>query len=145
MTAPEITGTWRLADYYLEGGGADGERPLGDVPLGRLIYGPDGHMSVQYMPGDRPPLPTANWRWATDPERLDAVRAYGGYAGRYDWLGDRVLHHIEAGVHPNSIGTTLVRLAALDGPRLVLRAERSPGEPPTPILVWERLRPHPDH
>jgi hypothetical protein len=142
-----ITGAWRLDDYYLEGDraegpdGAAGERPLGDTPLGRLLYSPDGYMAVQYMPGNRPPLAAATWRWASDAERLDAVRGYGGYSGRYEWLGDRILHHIEACVYPNWIGVTLVRLAVVTESRLVLRAERSPGRPPTPVLVWERLTP----
>ncbi|WP_062351838.1 lipocalin-like domain-containing protein [Herbidospora yilanensis] len=142
-----IVGTWRLLDHYLEGGGAagpdgaPGDRPLGPVPLGRLLYAPDGHMAVQYMPGDRAPLTTGNWRWATGPERLAAVRGYGAYSGGYEWLGDRVAHHIEAAVYPNWIGATMVRLAELTGDRLTLRAERTPDEPPTPVLVWERLPP----
>jgi hypothetical protein len=134
-----IVGTWRLADYFMEGPPADGERPLGDDPLGRLIYGPDGYMAVEYMPGDRPPLATENWRWTTDAERLAAVRHYGGYSGRYEWLGDRVVHHVEASVYPNWIGTAIVRRTVLDGSRLTLRADRSPGQPPTPVLIWERL------
>ncbi|GAA0981497.1 lipocalin-like domain-containing protein [Acrocarpospora macrocephala] len=130
-----IIGTWRLDDYYLE----NGERPLGDTPLGRLLYGPDGYMAVQYMPGNRPPLAASNWRWASDAERLDAVRGYGAYSGRYEWLGDRIVHHVEAAIYPNWIGATLVRLAVVTGSRLVLRAEHTPGQPPTPVLVWERL------
>jgi lipocalin-like protein len=138
MSADAIIGTWGLADYFLEGAPEDGVRPLGDDPLGRLIYAPDGYMAVEYMPRDRPPLATP-WRWAGDAERLAAARDYGGYSGRYEWLGDRVLHHVESGVHPNWIGTTLVRRAVLDGSRLTLRAVRSPHTPPTPVLVWERL------
>ncbi|GAA0440641.1 hypothetical protein Acor_12460 [Acrocarpospora corrugata] len=134
-----ITGSWRLDDYYMESDGPDGTRPLGDAPLGRLLYGPDGYMAVQYMPGDRPPLATPNWRWATDAERLEAVRGYGAYSGRYEWRGDLVLHHIEAALYPNWIGVTLVRRAVLTESRLVLRAERGHGDPPTPVLVWERL------
>jgi hypothetical protein len=135
-----IVGTWQLVDYVMEGEPADGARPLGDTPLGRLIYGADGHMSVQYMAGDRPPLRSDNWRWATDAEKLDAVRTYGAYAGRYEWSGDRVIHQVEAAIYPNWIGAELVRLAVVDGDRLILRAERTPGRPPTPILTWERIR-----
>lgn len=134
-----IVGAWRLADYFLEGEPAGGERPLGDQPLGRLIYSPDGYMAVEYMPGDRPRLATENWRCATDEERLAAARGYGAYSGRYEWLGDRIVHYVEASVYPNWIGATLVRLAALDGRRLTLRAIRTPGRPPTPVLIWDRL------
>ncbi|MEV4069928.1 lipocalin-like domain-containing protein [Nonomuraea fuscirosea] len=135
-----IVGTWRLADYYMEGEPGEGARPLGDTPLGLLIYGPDGYMSVQYMAGDRPPLSSENWRWTTDEEKLAAVRTFGGYAGRYTWLGDRIVHQVEAGIYPNWIGTELVRLAVVAGDRLTLRADRTDGQPPTPVLLWERIR-----
>ncbi|MEU3169432.1 lipocalin-like domain-containing protein [Streptosporangium sp. NPDC006930] len=135
-----IVGTWRLVDYVMEGEPDDGARSLGDEPLGLLIYGPDGYMSVQYMAGDRPLLRTENWRWTTDEEKLAAVRTFGAYAGRYEWSGDRVIHQVETAVYPNWIGATLVRLAVVDGDRLTLRAERTPGRPPTPILTWERIR-----
>jgi hypothetical protein len=98
-----IIGTWQLVDYVMEGEPDDGARPLGDHPLGRLIYGADGHMSVQYM------------------------------------AGDRVIHQVEAAIYPNWIGAKLVRLAVVHGDRLILRAERTPGRPPTPILTWERI------
>ena len=87
----------------------------------------------------RPPLRSENWRWATDAERLAAAQRYGGYSGRYEWLGDRIVHHVEAGINPSWIGTSLVRLAVVCDDRLTLRADRPPGHPPTPVLIWERL------
>jgi lipocalin-like protein len=98
-------------------------------------------MAVHYMAGDRPPLESDNWRHATDEERLAAVRTYGGYSGRYTWLGDRVEHHVDASINPSWVGTTLVRLVDLDGADIVLHVgSGDPDEPPTPVLRWRRRR-----
>jgi hypothetical protein len=139
VSAASIVGTWRLADYYLEGAETDGERPLGDDPLGRLLYTADGFMAVEYMLAARPMPKSENWRLATDQERLEAVRSFGGYIGRYEWFGDRVAHHVEVSVNPRWIGATLVRRTVLDGSRLTLHADTPSGRWPTPVLVWERL------
>jgi hypothetical protein len=113
--------------------------PLGTRPLGQLTYSVDGYMSVHYMAGDRPLLASDNWRHTTDEEKLSAVRTYGGYSGRYTWLGDRVEHHVDASIHPNAIGQTFVRLVELTGPELVMRTGTpDPALPPTPVLRWLR-------
>jgi len=91
------------------------------------------------MVGDRPLLGAPNWRIATDDEKLSAVRSYGSYSGRYEWGGDRVLHHVDASIYPNWVGATLVRLVTFDGADLVLRAgDTGPDRPPTPVLRWRR-------
>ena len=130
-----LVGAWELVGYEVED-----RHPLGARPLGRLLYLPDGHMSVQYMAGDRPLLATGNWRHTTDEEKLSAVRTYGGYSGRYTWHGDRVEHHVDACIHPNTIGQTLVRLVELTATELVMRTGTpDPTLPPTPVLRWRRL------
>lgn len=135
-----LVGAWELVGYSVPEAEPARRYPLGDRPLGRLLYLPDGHMSVQYMAGDRPLLATGNWRHTSDEEKLAAVRGYGGYAGRYTWLGDRVEHHVDACIHPNTIGQTLVRLVELTGTELVMRTGTpDPTLPPAPVLRWRRL------
>lgn len=134
-----VVGAWELIDYQMLEVPPERQRPLGDDPLGRLIYTADGYMSVQYMPGSRPLLAAESWRSADDAEKLSAVNGYGGYSGRYRWLGDRVEHLVEASIYPNWIGATLVRRAAITGDELVLTADHArAGGPPTPMLRWRR-------
>jgi hypothetical protein len=133
-----IIGTWRLVDYEVPGANPDRRRPLGTEPLGLLIYTSDGYMSAQYMPGDRPHLAAARWHLASDAEKLAAADGYGGYGGRYEWLGDRVVHYVEASLFPNWIGASLVRLVEFDGPTMIFSAEQKPDRPPTPVLRWQR-------
>lgn len=139
MTAERLTGAWELVAYEVPQAPPERRYPLGARPLGQLVYTADGFMSVHYMAGDRPLLAASNWRTATDAERLAAVASYGGYSGRYEWLDDRVAHHVDASIYPNWIGTTLLRNAALDGDDLALTADApEPGQPPVPVLRWRR-------
>ncbi|MGI5132887.1 lipocalin-like domain-containing protein [Pseudonocardia sp. CA-107938] len=143
MTAARLVGAWELVGYEVPAAPPPQRHPLGARPLGQLVYTADGYMAVHYMAGERPLLAAENWRTASDGERLAAVATYGGYSGRYEWLGDRVAHHVDASIYPNWIGTTLVRNAVLDGDLLVLRATvddpaPEPGRPPAPVLRWRR-------
>jgi lipocalin-like protein len=139
MNDNPLVGTWELVAHEVPRADPAHRNPLGPRPLGQLIYTADGYMAVHYMAGDRPPLESENWRYATDAERLAAVRTYGGYSGRYTWLGDRVEHHVDASINPSWIGTTLTRLVDLDGADIVLHVgSGDPGEPPTPVLRWRR-------
>jgi Lipocalin-like domain len=131
-----LVGAWELVGYEVP---AEHRHPLGHRPLGQLLYSADGYMAVHYMAGDRPLLASENWRRTTDEEKLAAVRTYGSYSGRYTWLGDLVEHHVDASIHPNWIGTTLVRRVDFDGPEMVLSAGApDPTLPPTPVLRWRR-------
>lgn len=139
MNDNPVVGAWELVGYELPTAPPEHRHPLGNRPLGQLLYSPDGYMAVHYMAGDRPSLTTPNWRHTTDDEKLAAVRAYGGYSGRYNWLGDRIEHHVDASIHPNWIGVTLVRFVDFEGPDLVLHAGPSDTAlPPTPVLRWRR-------
>lgn len=139
MSENPIVGAWQLVGYEVPDEVPERRYPLGRVPAGQLLYSPDGYMAVHYMAGDRPLLKAKSWLVAGDDERLAAVRSYGGYSGRYEWLGDRVVHHVDASIYPNWVGATMVRLVTLEGPDLVLRSgDPNPAGRPTPVLRWRR-------
>src|SRR5919112_4198701 len=60
---------------------------------------------------------------------------------RYDFLGDRVVHHVELSLFPNWIGGDQERLVDLRGERLTLstRALLLRGIQQTAHLIWERV------
>jgi hypothetical protein len=57
---------------------------------------------------------------ATKQEEALAEETYVSYCGRYDFLGDRVVHHVELSLFPNWIGGDQERLVDLRGNRLTL-------------------------
>ena len=70
------------------------------------------------------------------------MKAYWPISGRYEFDGNKMLHHVEASLYPNWVGRTQFRLAAIDNDILTLsaRLEDSKSEARTAELIWQRLR-----
>jgi hypothetical protein len=82
------------------GRGADGieTSTYGLEPLGYLMYGKGGHMSVQIARFDRTPFKSSDPSRASPEELKNAIDGYFGYFGRYT-VDDRartVTHHVES-------------------------------------------------
>jgi hypothetical protein len=129
---------WRLVDYSVTTAARDKtDRPLGDHPLGTILYTPDGYMSAQLArpgPYDR------------DDQQPDAY--YIAYSGPYDIdeQASTVAHHVQVSAIPSWLGSTQIRHVQFPGPdTLVLSAsEQSPspdGVPTTTTIHWSRQPP----
>lgn len=136
-----LIGSWRLVS--MEHRFADGRvrYPYGREAVGYIIYAADGRMSASIMGGGRAPFGADFGRGAAQAEKAAAFESYLTYAGRYDYLGDRVLHHVEVSLIPDWTGTTLERLAELQGERLILstRPTTQNDRTRTTVIVWERV------
>ncbi len=106
--------------------------PYGHDPLGILTYTADGYMCVAIMDSHLPPFASGHILDATDAECAAVARAYVSYAGRYEVVAGKVLHHVEVALIPNWLGGTQERRYTLDGDRLTLVAPRG-------TLTWERV------
>jgi hypothetical protein len=141
-----LVGAWRLVSW--ENRAADGEvsYPMGTDALGYLLYTADGRFSVTISRRDRPGFTASDLLGGTTQEQARAVQGFVAYTGRYSFLGDRVIHHVELSLFPNWIGSDQERWVELAGRRLILSA--SPlllaGKRQVPRLVWERVDPVPD-
>jgi hypothetical protein len=96
-----LVGTYRLLsmEHYAD----DGEvgRPFGDNPRGFIIYTAEHYMSAILMRSDRPNFPEGDILAATDAQRVDAFATSSAYAGRWEIVGDQIIHHLEATTYPN--------------------------------------------
>ena len=135
-----IVGGWRLISASSTGAdGGRSETPFGISPTGMLIYTPGGHMVAIISYSGRPPL-TGDRVAAPPSERAQAFATSFAYSGRYTFLCDRVVHHVEVSTVPNWVGTDMTRTVKIIGDRLIL------GTPPimrggassTFELVWKR-------
>jgi hypothetical protein len=129
-----LVGCWRLIGYdvtTVENGRTD--RPLGDKPLGTILYTPDGYMTAQLTK----PGPYA------DDRGPDAY--YIAYSGPYDVdeQARTVAHQVEVSVIPTWLGTTQIRQVQFREPgALVLSAsELREGIPTTITISWLRQPP----
>jgi hypothetical protein len=128
-----LVGGWRLAGYAVSAGGQT-EHPLGDEPLGAILYTPDGYMSAQ-LAGRGP---------YDDDDQPDAY--YIAYSGPYDVdeTNQTVAHHVQVSVIPSWLGTTQLRQVRFQGPdKLVLSVSEPGGDgvTSTQTISWARQPP----
>ena len=128
-----LVGGWRLAGYEVTAGGKT-DHPLGDNPLGTILYTPDGYMSAQ-LAGPGP---------YEDQDLPDAY--YIAYSGPYDVdeASHTVAHHVDVSVIPSWLGTTQVRQVRFHGPgelALSVSEPRSDGMTSTTTISWARQPP----
>jgi len=138
MAATPLVGAWRLV--AMEYRHADGRvrYPYGRDATGYIIYTAGGRMSATLMGGDRARFDTEYRRGEGGAAKAAAFESYLSYTGRYEFLGDRVVHHVEVALIPDWVGNTLVRLAAFEGDRLILSTEPD-GEGRVTVITWERV------
>jgi hypothetical protein len=130
--ADEFIGAWTLVSYERRTAAGGLEYPMGAHPVGRIAYDPLGRMSAQLMRADRP-------RFENSPgsaeEKIAAFDGYVAYYGTYtvNPANHTVVHHVEASLNPNWVGTDLTRSYEFSGSQLILRTSEL-------RLVWERAR-----
>ncbi len=142
MTSNPLIGTWRLISYESRTGDGEVSYPLGEKPLGFILYSEDGYMSVTMMTANRISYASGDLRGGTPEEKRSAAETYLSYSGKYTFEGDRVLHHVEVSFFPNRVGTTQVRHLTLSGDTVTLRTPEMliNGEQQTAELVWQRAK-----
>ena len=127
-----LIGCWRLVSYSETADGGEASHPLGDDPLGTILYTPDGYMSAQLA---KPGLYEAS-------EQPDAYAI--AYSGPYavDEQARTVIHQVQVSLIPSWLGTTQTRQVQFPQPgTLMLSAEGSPRDGRTTTITWSRQPP----
>ena len=141
MAQNPFVGTWRLLS--LEVRRADGQvsYPWGQDAVGYIMYSQDGYMSVAFMCANRRRFAAGDILGGTTEEKVAAAVTFVAYCGRYEILGDRVIHHIEVSFFPNWTGADQERFYSLDGDKLSLYTPPLlvGGTQGTGYLVWQRV------
>ena len=142
MIEQRLVGTYRLLAF--ENYADDGEvaRPFGDHPKGFIIYTGEGYMSAILMRSDRPNFAAGDILGGTDGEKLDAFASSSAYAGRWEIVGDQIIHHLEVTTYPNWTGTDQPRHFELTDthftlfpPKMMMNGKIRHGR-----VHWERIR-----
>ena len=121
--------------------------PLGERPLGLILYTPDGYMSAQLQCPERPPFADGDLLRATPEEYSAAGRSYIAYSGRFfvDEGKRSLSHEMAVSFFPNWSGQRHVRLVELNGERLELSTagpQRLNGALKTAAITWRRAQPN---
>lgn len=139
-----LVGAWELVDVVEEPvDGSPPRRPHGDRPLGLILYTHDGYMSAQLMERERGHVDSCDWAHLTPEEYAEEARGYFAYAGPFEVDEERgtVAHSVAVSLFPGWVGGTQVRVAELDGERLVLRTAApacSNGKLVVTCISWRR-------
>ena len=109
-----LLGSWALTDYVeTPSDGSPAIRPLGEHPMGAILYTVDGYMSAQIT------------QPATDSQATTPTGYYIAYSGPFEVDEDAgiVHHHLDVSVIPALTGSQLARRVSFpDDQTLVLSA-----------------------
>ncbi len=141
MSGNPIVGTWRLVSFEIRSKDDKVIYPFGDNPVGYLIYGEDGFMSVSIMKAKRSKCDAVVLSLASLDEKVEAAESYLSYSGRYEIKKNVIIHHVELSLFSNWIGMPQKRILELKGNELSLTS--LPfflyGVEHTSHLIWERV------
>src|SRR5258707_11531019 len=100
----QLVGAWTLSSCVerdIETGVET--HPLGERPLGLILYTPDGYMSAQLQRPQRPPFAEGDLLRATPEEYAAAGSSYIAYSGRFfvDEAKKSLSHEMAVSFFPN--------------------------------------------
>ena len=143
QTAKErLVGSWTLVSLTA-GEGADQSLPYGPSPKGSMMVDANGRFMITVVRSDLPNFASNNRMRGTPDENNSVVQGSIAYYGTYtvDAARRTVIHHVEASLYPNWVGTEQRRLFEFSEGKLILRAANGSGGPGTEgRLVWERVK-----
>jgi hypothetical protein len=116
--ADSVVGAWRLvAVTEEETANKVVHKPLGEHPLGLIIFTADGHVS--FIMAD-PSRKAAAAPKATDAEAAALYRTMAAYSGKYHLDGDKLTNHPEIAWNQAWNGTDQRRIVAISGNTLTV-------------------------
>ncbi len=143
--AGSLVGDWRLESWVAEGDDGSVGLPMGEAPMGILVYTAEGTMITTIAPAGRPAIESVDpLHGGPASERARMAETFVAYGGRYAFDGTDVTHTVEMSLYPNWVGTRQVRHARLsdDGDTLELSTDPFTlgGRRSIQRLVWRRHR-----
>lgn len=132
-----IVGSWRLVSWIVKAPDGKVTHPVGENPVGLLMYDDLGNMSVHLMNSFRPIFEMGYAETSLE-ELKEVYDGYIAYFGKYtiDISEQTITHHADGITNPNFVGTRLVRYYDLTADKLVLSTDKER----TSSLTWLRIR-----
>ena len=118
-----LIGAWKLVDIVEEPvDGSAPRRPMGERPIGLILYTPDGYMSVQIMHRDRAVPASPDSADLTPEEYRQEAMTYFAYSGPFhvDEEKGALTHSMSVSLFPGWVGQTQARVVEIDGGSLRL-------------------------
>jgi hypothetical protein len=140
----QLIGAWKLVSYVEKPiDGSPPFHPMGETPMGIIMYTPDGYMSAQLMRPNRRPFASGDWFKGTTSEYEEEATTYIAYSGPFhvDEEKKALTHSMFVSLFPNWIGQTQPREVTIEGDVLHLASVtpvQSCGKTVMSHLQWKR-------
>ena len=143
QAARALVGTYRVLSMDSTADDGEVQRQFGDRPEGFITYTAEGYMMALLSRPGRAPFVDGDIMGGRPEEQVAAFLSASAFAGRYEVVGGKIAHHLEAASFPNWKGTTQVRDYELTPTHLTLRPPRllMNGKWRTSRVHLERLTP----
>jgi hypothetical protein len=118
-----LIGVWKLISWVETPVDGSAERlPLGEQPLGIIIYHPEGYVSAQLMRRDRRPFASGDWSAGSATDYEAEATSYFAYCGPFQTDDDSqtVIHSAEVSLFPNWVSQVLRRQVTIGEDHLQL-------------------------
>jgi hypothetical protein len=141
----QLIGAWKLVSFVEKPlNGSPPNYPMGEKPMGIIMYTPDGYVSAQLMRAN-PGHFASDWFKATSEEHARVASTYFAYAGPFevDEESKTVTHFVLVSLFPNWIGQKQRRITRIEGDALHLSTAspiQSGGRPVNAYLEWRRAQ-----
>lgn len=136
----QFIGTWILASWHNELDDGSKTYPFGPDASGYISYSADGFVFVHIMTANRTLYAYPDPFTGTLEEDSAAMKSQITYAGTYEFIGDKIVHHATISSFPNWVGSDQVRDYHIDGDTLELSASDAQFQDQnvTARLIWTR-------
>ncbi len=116
-----LVGSWELVSWKTKQPDGTTDYPMGESPVGLLMYDARGYMSVQIMDDFRPAFRRGYEKTTLD-ELKEVYKTYAAMFGRYtvDSASRTLSIEVQGITNPNYMSSTLTRYYTLKGDTLVM-------------------------
>jgi hypothetical protein len=140
----QLIGAWKLVSYVAKPtDGSPQLYPMGENPMGIILYTADGYMSAQLMSAERRSFASGDWYRGTDEEYKAEATTYLAYSGPFhvDEETRTLTHSMFVSLFPNWVGQTQPRVVSIENGILCLGTKapiRSGDKMVMANLKWRR-------
>lgn len=135
-----ILGTWNLIKWSNRLDDGTEIHPFGEDLKGYIHYAEDGHLFVHIMTADRENYSGSDPFKGTLDEDAAAIRSQLSYAGTYEFIDGKIIHHVSISSFPNWVGGDQVRDFKFvdEYLHLSMTGAQLQGQNVTATLVWKQ-------
>lgn len=143
MKANSLVGTYNLVSWENRHASGDVTYPLGRDAKGYISYSPEGFVFVHIMANLRKKHTVEDLFGGDVSEIKDSATTHISYCGRYEIIGNEVIHYVFISSFPNWVSSQQRRYWEFRGDQLLLSAQglQVGNEKVDAYLIWKRETP----